>query len=291
MAKILTLLALLMTAVTGAWAQAPAPDPIELTSTDGKTWTLSSMPGYEVALEVEYETALALSETTNNSAALTEWNGYEADVTLTRTLVAGVWNTFCAPFAIADPATVFGNGAKVRELDDTSIEDGNVLSLNFANATSIVAGKPYLVKISLENNVDLSTVPFNDVIISETAQQTVTTYVNFVPTLGMTEVTGVPEDILILNASSKLVHPTSEVGNMNMKGFRGYFVMHEAANLARAFRIDFGDGEATGIIPIRTEGSTAFSDNMTYDLQGRRINGQPTQKGVYIQNGKKVIIK
>lgn len=28
-----------------------------------------------------------------------------------------------------------------------------------------------------------------------------------------------------------------------------------------------------------------------FDLQGRRVKGQPTQKGLYIQNGKKVIVK
>ena len=28
-----------------------------------------------------------------------------------------------------------------------------------------------------------------------------------------------------------------------------------------------------------------------YDLSGRRIEGRPTKKGVYIQNGRKVVIK
>jgi hypothetical protein len=28
-----------------------------------------------------------------------------------------------------------------------------------------------------------------------------------------------------------------------------------------------------------------------YDLQGRKLNGQPTVKGVYINGGKKVMIK
>ena len=45
-------MALLLTATPGAWAQAP--DPIDLTTTDGKTWTLAAMPDYDVELEVEY---------------------------------------------------------------------------------------------------------------------------------------------------------------------------------------------------------------------------------------------
>jgi flagellar hook-basal body complex protein FliE len=50
--KVFSMLALLAVATTGAWAQEP--DPINLTSTDGETWTLASMPDYDVELEVEY---------------------------------------------------------------------------------------------------------------------------------------------------------------------------------------------------------------------------------------------
>ena len=62
----------------------------------------------------------------------------------------------------------------------------------------------------------------------------------------------------------------------------------EAASLARAFRMDFGDGEATGIISLKTDG-TANGEEAIYTLEGRRLQGLPTAKGVYIVNGKKVI--
>ncbi len=52
--KVFSMLALLAAVVTGAWAQGSDPAPIELTSTDGETWTLASMPDYDVELEVEY---------------------------------------------------------------------------------------------------------------------------------------------------------------------------------------------------------------------------------------------
>jgi hypothetical protein len=52
--------------------------------------------------------------------------------------------------------------------------------------------------------------------------------------------------------------------------------------------IGFGfDNEATGI--SLTENSELRTDNAVYDMQGRRV-AQPT-KGLYIVNGKKVIIK
>ena len=52
-----------------------------------------------------------------------------------------------------------------------------------------------------------------------------------------------------------------------------------------------GDGEATGIedIQVNTElGADAFGGIGIYDLQGRKINCEPT-KGMYIKNGKKYI--
>ena len=50
----------LLTAATGAWAQDP--DPIDLTpSADGTVWTLSTMPEYDVELEVTYKTDLTLT--------------------------------------------------------------------------------------------------------------------------------------------------------------------------------------------------------------------------------------
>ena len=75
---------------------------------------------------------------------------------LDRTLTAGQWNTFASPFAIesGDMDKYFGAGAKVRKLGTTTIEEGNILSLNFVAASSIDAGHPYIVKPAA--NVDFS---------------------------------------------------------------------------------------------------------------------------------------
>ena len=254
---------------------------VELTKNPDGTWTLAATPAFDVELEVEYETELALSETTDNSAALTEWDGYEADVTLTRTLAAGSWNTFAAPFSTAIP-----EGWTVKELTSATFADGT-LTLNFANATSIEAGKPYLVKVAA--NTDLSAAPFTGAIVSKDAQPFTSTDVDFIPTLGATTIEGSDtKAVLFLAANNTLLNPSALPANM--KGFRAYFQLKgETASLARAFSIDFGDGETTGIIAIGTD-RAASTDNATYTLDGRRIS-KDTQKGVYIQNGKKVIIK
>ena len=66
----------------------------------------------------------------------------------------------------------------------------------------------------------------------------------------------------------------------------------EPATMLRSISINvIGDGEATGIedIHVNTEsGADALSGTGIYDLQGRKINSEPT-KGMYIKNGKKYI--
>lgn len=60
-----------------------------------------------------------------------------------------------------------------------------------------------------------------------------------------------------------------------IKGFRGYFQLHnrvsESGAQTRSFCINFGDGETTGIMPIRLENGSTIADGATYDLQGRKV--------------------
>jgi hypothetical protein len=51
-----------------------------------------------------------------------------------------------------------------------------------------------------------------------------------------------------------------------------------------------GDDETTGIMDHGQWIMDKASDEW-FDLQGRRINSQPTKEGIYIHNGKKVIVR
>ena len=251
-----------------------------LTANGDGTWTIASMPAFDVELQIEYETALALSETADNTDALAEWNGCEADVTLTRTLQTGGYNTFAVPFGMAIPS-----GWTVKELSSASLSEG-VLTLNFANASSIVAGKPYLVKVNATTNLAASAI--TGVIVSKDAVPSTSAVVDFIPTFGATTIAGNVEDILFLSSGNTLLNPNAE--NPQMKGFRAYFLLKGAAAQAkaRAFVMNFGEGETTGIISLKADG-TAYGKEAVYTLDGRRLQGQPSAKGVYIINGKKVI--
>ena len=60
------------------------------------------------------------------------------------------------------------------------------------------------------------------------------------------------------------------------------------ANAPSRLTIVFEKEEATG---ITTTDVTDETDDSWYDLSGRKLDGEPTEKGVYIKSGKKVIIK
>ena len=47
----------------------------------------------------------------------------------------------------------------------------------------------------------------------------------------------------------------------------------------------------TGIEGIAADKAEADGDGNWYDLNGRKLNSKPTTKGVYINNGRKVVIK
>lgn len=264
------------------------------TSAQSYVWNLAERPAYDIELQVEYYTDLL--ETVDNSAWIEDNDGQEASVWLGRTLQKDSYNTLALPFSMDKP-----EGWDVKELTSSSFESTTgELTLNFSDATTIEAGKPYLVKISGSEAITLT--GYDDVIIGK-ASTTSTTYVNFVPTLGKTLVTGPtgdgsnPEAVLYLGANNKLHHPTV-VNNSNneasyLKGFRAYFQFKEGAVAqARIYSLNFDDGETTGIKSIyNVTNEDVQMDGNTYSLDGRLIKGQPTLKGVYIKNGKKIVIK
>lgn len=285
----------------GDWTK-PSNMQIAWSGTAANTVTLgtvntSIMVG-RIVFYVEDPLPLTLSEATDNSTALSTANGKVCDVTLTRTLQTGGYNTFAVPFAISS-AKMTGLGITAKKLTASDFNSTTgTLTLTFSSASEIEAGKPYLVKVSA--NVVNPT--FSGVTVSSTAvPNTETAAVNFVPTLGKALVTGdgsyasEPGSVLFLGSGNKLFSPTvvNDAGQeaSYMKGFRAYFQLKGTAASARAFNIDFGDGETTGIISVNGSGLMVNGSDSCYDLLGRRIEGQPTQKGVYIVNGKKTVIK
>lgn len=203
-------------------------------------------------------------------------------VKLNRTLVANKWNTLCVPFAISEEEIKanFGEGTLVEKLDAVN---GN--TVNFADATSIEPGVPYLIKPTVAG----TTYTFNGKEVSADAPKTegnadVTFQGIYSPTditkNGTVKAAGVTEDGKVL-----FVNPDSKT-----KAFRCFFTISDNASITPAMLKISIKGVETAISSIVMDNSNA-TDNAIYNLQGQRVNGNSLTKGIYIKNGKKFAVK
>ena len=209
-----------------------------------------------------------LSQTSSEAIETGTYN-----VTLQRTYIDG-WNTICLPFAMNSSAISekFGAEAKVFAFDSYS----DVSGLHFETVSAMDAGKPYLIYIP--SVVSLGNLTFNDTEITEATAGSVEQTVTFQGTYSP-KAAGTLTGKHVLNTSGKLAKATASA---SMKGFRAYF--DAPANARMLISID---GEATGIARITVDGELQIEG--VYNLNGQKV--QNAKKGLYIVNGKKVVIK
>lgn len=239
---------------------------------------------------------VSLSDDADNSATIAQWNNTEKSVVLTgRTLYRnGSWNTLCLPFAIDNLTGTPLNDATVKTLSSTSFADGT-LTMNFsASHTNTEAGKPYIVKWAGEDNLDDITNPvFEGVTIDETTNKVETDYVDFVGSNHPVDIPGEDKTILYLGADDTLYYPNDV---MTINSFRAYFLLKgivagDPIAGVRSFMMNWGSENTTGIEKTQNSMSNIQQKETWYDLSGRKLLGKPTTKGVYINNGSKVMIK
>ena len=248
-----------------------------------------------------------LPDEADNSAKISAFENKACDITLYgRTLYKdGAWNTLCLPFALNSFAGTPLEGATVKTLESASFnEESGELTLNFTedanNLTAIEAGKPYIVKWASGDNIESPI--FTNVTISATTPTDITPTgsgsdgsVTFKGTFGPVAIgTDGDNTKLYLGNGNKLYWPS---GAKSINAFRAYFQLNNGItagnqpnSAVRAFVLNFDGNEQTG---ITTTNYTNFSnsDNAWYTLDGRKLSGKPTAKGLYINNGKKVVIK
>ena len=198
-----------------------------------------------------------------------------------RTIKGGKWNTLCIPSNIADLTTSALAGAKVKKLKEYA-NGGTSVTITFEDATSIEAGKPYLVKPT----ADITDPVFDFAGVA--AGSTAVTGAEFIGTYQASTLTAPNKKQLFLQ-NDKFYYPGTSDATLN--AFRAYFSVTadvpEAA-ASRGIEIDLdGDGISTGIDFI--ENKATGEVKVIYDLSGHRV-ANPT-KGLYIVNGKKVVIK
>ena len=231
----------------------------------------------------DYAPAQTYSDNILRETATVSFNSQNnVDVQLERTLSPEHWNSFCVPFAISADviAEKFGAGTQICTFGSMN---GNVM--NFAHSTTIEAGKPYIVKPTQEV-VDPS---FTGVNIEATAAKKVGADGYFMQGIYSAKTDLATDGTnLFLGDGNKFYKPAGAT-TARMKGLRAFFIVPQGTNLA-ALRANI-DGATTAIDEFATVVEQP-TDNRIYNLQGQFVGTSfEGLHGVYVQNGKKVLVK
>lgn len=231
----------------------------------------------------DYAPAQTYSDNILRETATVSFNSQNnVDVQLERTLSPEHWNSFCVPFAISADviAEKFGAGTQVCTFGSMN---GNVM--NFAHSTTIEAGMPYIVKPTQE----VVNPSFTGVNIEATAAKKVGADGYFMQGIysAKTDLTTDGTN-LFLGEGNKFYKPAGAT-TAKMKGLRAFFIVPQGTNLA-ALRANI-DGATTAIDELTTVVEQP-TDNRIYNLQGQFVGTSfEGLHGVYVQNGKKVLVK
>ena len=227
-------------------------------------------------------------------------NATGVNVTVKRTINANEWSTICLPFAMSESQVkaAFGDDVQLADFDgiESTYDGDNVTAINvkFNEVTEIEANHPYLIKVSTamtsfttENvNIEVEDEPSvdKDEQHIKIGNKWYYFYNSFFGTYAAQ--TEVPEDCLFLS-ENKFWYST---GLTKMKAYRAYFsfmdVLSEVENASSRVVMKWNDEQPTGISEIKHE---TQKNSQYYDLSGRRV--VRPNKGVYIVDGKKTVIK
>lgn len=256
---------------------------IKVGSGEGNNQESRAKYNYISVATKDYQTATVTSSNTLDEVTVNSFNAQnDVDVQLKRSLTPTQWNTFCVPFTISEDviAEKFGAGTLVYTFGSMN---GNVM--NFTPSTIIEAGKPYIVKPA--NTVVNPT--FTGVNIEAVAAKQVGANGFFMQgTYGAKTDLTTDGTNLFLGEGNKFYKPAGTT-TARMKGLRAFFIVPQGTNFA-ALRANI-DGATTAIDELTTVVEQP-TDNRIYNLQGQFVGTSfEGLHGVYVQNGKKVLVK
>lgn len=224
------------------------------------------------------------SENDTEATTITANDNKLVNATLERTLSNTYWSTFSVPFNVdaAQVTAVLGENVGLRKFQGS---EGTVIK--FQEATTIEAGHAYLVKPAetVTNPVFNGVTVVNTTGIADSDDRGYG-FVGAVIKKTLKTIDQTTDQMeLFLGTDAKFYYPAS-ADVATMKGLRGYFVVPAGTETSKLSVDVEGSGIATSINSMNIEG---MGDGNIYNLNGQRVNAP--QKGLYIVNGKKVIIK
>ena len=197
------------------------------------------------------------------------------------------WNTLCLPFD-GDVEGSLLDGTTLKELTSASVS-GTTLTMNFTATDKVKAGQPYLVKWA--NGNDILTPLFEGVTVAADVQPVPTDFSDgsgkFVGVYQPVTLAAGDRTVLYMGNGNNVYYPGRD---LTLGAFRAYFQLLDgyhtgSQTLPTRFVLNFDDdADITGISDVQHSTVQSY-----YDLQGRQVK-QPT-KGVYMMNGRKLVVK
>lgn len=240
-----------------------------------------------VTVEVPKAKNYTLDETNTKNVIETYEN---ANVTLQRTLSKDYWNTFCVPFALdAEQVTqYFGEGTQLRTYEGNC--NNNIVY--FATVDNIEAGKPYIMK---PGNAVVQNPTFEGVSMVATGLDK-NGNPQAVGDASSVQMKGIYNQILLKTDRTELFlgdndlfyYPIDDIEARTIGGLRAYFIVPQGTDIKK-LRANL-DGTPTSLGTIF---DTEESNAPVYNLQGQCVGNslRALKSGIYIQNGKKVVVK
>lgn len=234
-----------------------------------------------------YDTGTEAAGNTANIGTLAA-AGTPTNITLTGRILFkdGKWNTLYLPFDMTISGSVL-DGATVKKLTASkSSLSGNTLTLYFEDeTTTMTAGTPYIIKWATGD--DLVNPTFTGVTVKSATNNTDFSGGSFVGSYSPVGLTANDKTKLFLGAANKLYWPNA---NMTLGACRAYFNLSNTPAPDMNVVLNFEDGETTSLSPNPSPNREGNSQDW-YTLDGRKLEKQPTKKGVYVHGGHKVVVK
>lgn len=212
-----------------------------------------------------------------------------ANVTLKRKL-GEKWNTIVLPFALNETQVkeMFGEGAKVAAYKGSTV-NGDHVTLNFEEQTSMVANTPYMIKPGSNASYKVNGVILEPASGLKTVKDANNNGIDFVGNYTSCQT-------LLQNSffiSNNMFYRAS--GQETMKAYRATFQVPSTMTGAKTMNTVFvGEGgSVTAIDDVQVSPQGSFDvyhiNGMLVKKNAIDLNG--LDKGIYIVNGKKYVVK
>ena len=304
----------------------PGDAPAEWAVADGLTTTSHTLENltpettYEVQVQASNERAgsqwtesvvftttagpidITLYDAADNGETISDNDGQLVNVTISgrKFYKGGLWNSLCLPFDFTiegsplEDATIMVLDGSASSFDAAT----GSLTLSFTDYSEPVfaAGTTCLVRWNDASPSEVENLVFSGAVIKDVAPLATTSSDGAVTFAGHYSpiTTGPDNTLLYLGSGNTLYWPDDQ---MTFGALRATFRLNDGlacgepgfSGQVSLFVLQFSDGSETGI-PL-THYQSPLTTDVWYTIDGRKLSGKPAVKGVYINNGRKAVIK